>query len=194
MTGLEKIINQIKLDADSTCNSIKAKSDSACDKIMSKAMSDADAIIKDGEIKAEAKYNDIINRAQSTANLESRKIMLTTKQEVINTMISSALSNLKALSVDEYFAVILKMVAKYSDTIDGSVAFCKADLDRLPKNFEAKINSVSNGKLTVLSEPVSIDSGFVLIYGGVEVNCSFESIFADNSEKMSDTVSRLLFA
>lgn len=194
MTGLDKIIAQIKLDGENTAEGIKAKSNAECEKLLADAQKDAEAILKSGEEKASKKYDDIIARANSQAELEERKIMLSARQSVISTMISSTLASLIALPEDKYFELILKMISKYSENSEGTLSFNSADLARLPKDFESKANSVSKGKLKLSSDAVSIDGGFVLTYGGVDVNCSFSSLFSDNSEKISDAVAKLLFS
>lgn len=194
MTGLDKIIAQINLDAQNTSDSIKAKSDAQCEKILSAAKAEAQSILKDGEAAAEKKYSDIIARANSAAELEERKISLYARQSVISTMISNARSNLINLPAEEYFELIYKMISKYSEKADGEICLNKTDLSRLPEDFESKANSASKGKLTLSKTPVSIDGGFILVYGGVDVNCSFSSLFSDNSEKISDAVAKLLFS
>lgn len=194
MTGLDKIIAQIKLDGENTAEGIKAKSNAECEKLLADAQKDAEAILKSGAEKASKKYDDIIARANSQAELEERKIMLSARQSVISTMISSTLASLIALPEDKYFELILKMISKYSENSEGTISFNSADLARLPKDFESKANSVSKGKLKLSSDAVSIDGGFVLTYGGVDVNCSFSSLFSDNSEKISDAVAKLLFS
>ncbi|MDO4419190.1 MAG: V-type ATP synthase subunit E [Ruminococcus sp.] len=194
MTGLEKIIYQIKLDADSTVQSIKAKCDNECALLLSDAEMQVKAILKDGELKAEKKYNDIIARANSAAELEERKIILNSRQSVISYMVNEALQRLKSLPDDKYFELLLKMISKYSENADGVLSLGSADLNRLPADFEKKAIEASKGKLTLSKVPATIDSGFVLTYGGVDVNCSFSSLFLDNSEKISDAVAKLLFA
>ena len=38
------------------------------------------------------------------------------------------------------------------------------------------------------------NGGFVLVYGGIEENCSFEAMFAAQREKLQDQVHAFLFA
>lgn len=193
MTGLEKIVAQIKLDADNTSASIKAKSDAECSALIEKAKLDAEAVIKDGEAKALRKYDDILSRANSAAELEERKIMLSARQDVITQMINNAYDNLANLPQNEYFQLIYKMIAKYSEKSEGVISLGNNDFNRLPADFESKVSEASKGALTLSKTPASIDNGFVLTYGGVDVNCSFRALFSDNSEKISDTVAKLLF-
>lgn len=193
MTGLDKIITRIKLDTDKTSETIRLRNEAECQKLLDDAKAEAQSILKDGEIKAEKKYQDIIARANSAAELEERKIILSARQNVISTMISNTLKSLKNLPEDKYFELIYKMISKFSEEADGVIFLNEADLNRLPKDFVSKANSASKGKLSLSDTSVSVDGGFILTYGGVDVNCSFSSLFNDNSEKISDAVAKLLF-
>ncbi len=194
MTGLEKIVARIKLDADNTANSIKVKSDAQCAKLMAEAQAEADTAIKNGEIKAQKKSDDIILRANSAAELEERKIMLFARQGVISDMVSKALDSIANLPQDKYFELIYKMISRYSEDAEGVISFGSSDLKRLPADFESRANAESKGTLKLSKTTASIDNGFILTYGSVDVNCSFSSLFSDNSEKISDAVAKLLFA
>ena len=66
-------------------------------------------------------------------------------------------------------------------------------VSRLPEGFINRLNSASNGSLTLSGEAADIDAGFILKYGGIEQNCSFDAVFAGESEYLSDRAGRLLF-
>ncbi len=193
MTGLDKITAQITIDSDKTAKSIIASSEAQCSDILSKAEAEAQQILKSGEINAQIKADEIIRRAESSAELEQRKILLTTKQEVISSMVAASLESLRSLPEDKYFDIIYKMISKYKRSSQGQIFFNNSDLARLPKDFIGKLSELSQGNLTLSSDSVKIDGGFILSYGGIDVNCSFESLFSDNSEKISDAVAKLLF-
>lgn len=193
MTGLDKITAQITIDSDKTVESIIASSEAQCRDILAKAEAEAQQILKSGETNAQRKADEIIRRAESSAELEQRKILLTTKQEVISSMVAASLETLRSLPEDEYFDIIYKMISKYKRSSQGQIFFNNSDLARLPKDFIGKLSELSEGNLTLSSDPVKIDGGFILSYGGIDVNCSFESLFSDNSEKISDAVAKLLF-
>lgn len=193
MTGLDKIIAHINLDADNTVASIEKKSKAQAEKVIDEAQSKAQSIRKTGETQALKKYQEIIDRAESIAEFEERKILLSAKQDIMNSMISNTLESLKTLPEEGYFEIIYKMLEKFSENRDGEIMLNTFDLSRLPADFMDKVSQVPKGSLTLSKKGADIDSGFVLIYGGVEVNCSFTSLFRDNSEKISDFVANLLF-
>lgn len=194
MTGLEKILAQIRSDSDNACADIKNRTDRQCDDIIANAQAQAALIIEAGDEAAKRKSNDIIDRAKSAADLEERSVMLRTKQEIISSALDSAREYLCTLPDEEYFDLILKLSAKYSEDGEGAMHFSQKDLSRLPADFESKLNKTVKGTVTVSKEPVSIDGGFILIYGGIEINCAFSSIFSAENERFSDEVAKLLFA
>lgn len=193
MTGLDKIVARIKLDTDNAVNSISTKNKAECEKVLSEAKKKADAILCEGNTDSEKICKDIIARADSAAELKKRQILLETKQNIMSQMIEKALKYLESLPDDKYFELIYKMISKYSENASGVISMSSRDLIRLPADFAVKVSSLSKGDLILSKTPALIDSGFVLTYGGVDVNCSFKSLFSDNSERISDTVAHLLF-
>ena len=43
-------------------------------------------------------------------------------------------------------------------------------------------------------ETRNIDGGFILIYGGIEENCSIDAMFAEKRDELLDQVRKILFA
>lgn len=194
MTGLEKIIEEIRTEAAQNA-----------DKVISKAKNEADVVISDAEEKgkkqadivlenAKKKSEDILSRGDSSANLEKQKAMLTAKQQVINEMLENTLSYMENLEDKEYFSLILKLIENNSQPQKGEIAFSKKDISRLPDGFMTKVNSVSKGELELSDSTANIKSGFVLIYGGIEENCSFDAMFRSKHEELTDEISALLFS
>ena len=194
MTGLDKIIAEIKSDSESLCSSINNTAQLRCEDILKEAQSQALRIKSDGEIKAKKIYDDIICRAKSSAELEHRSIMLQAKQDIIAQSLENARHYFCNLPAHEYFELILKMIAKHSENSDGVIRFCKSDLERLPSDFEKNLKDYAKGNLLISKEPAPIDGGFILVYDMLEVNCSFASVFMAESELFSDEISRALFS
>ena len=80
---------------------------------------------------------------------------------------------------------------------EGTVYFSQADLDRLPAGLEERLNAAvreKNASLKISGESREIDGGFVLSYGGIEENCSFDAIFDSAREHLQDEVGKILFS
>ena len=193
MAGIDKIIAQIEADTEKVCDSILSDAQSKADQILSSAEKQAEEIISDGKEKTAARVVDIKNRGDSAADLEEKRVMLHAKREIISKMLNEGLRTAKTLPDDEYFALISGMVEKYSQPEDGVICFGDKDIKRLPTDYLTKLNEVSKGKITLSEDPAPIEAGFILKYGGVEQNCSFDAVFAGESENLSDKAGRLLF-
>ena len=66
-------------------------------------------------------------------------------------------------------------------------------MSRFPKDFVDKANSglSKNGGRIVLSDTtLDIDSGFILRYGGIDENCTFDALIKENSDKIKDALLR----
>ena len=193
MAGIDKMIRQIEDDTKAVCDDMLQKARAKSDRILSEANAEADKITANGKRRTADRIADIEKRGESSAALEERKIALYTKQSIIGEMLNKGLETAKSLPDDEYFELILKMIEKNSQEKDGVIAFGQKDLDRLPKNYMQKVNSVSKGKLRLSDEAAAVDAGFILSYGGIEENCSFDAIFMSESENLSDRAGKLLF-
>lgn len=88
------------------------------------------------------------------------------------------------------------MVEKYALPQDGEICFSAADLGRLPEGFEAEVSkaaAAAGGSLKLSREGKNIENGFILIYGGIEENCTIAAMFDAKKDELSDIVHRLVF-
>lgn len=193
MAGIDKMIRQIEDDTKAVCEDMLLKARAKADGIVAEARIQADKITADAAAKTAERVADIEKRGESSAALEERKVALYTKQSVINDMLKKGMETVKNLPDDEYFELILKMIEKNSQADDGLIFFGKKDLSRLPQDFMTKAGSVSKGKLTLSDKAAAIDAGFILSYGGIEENCSFDAVFMSEKDDLSDRAGKLLF-
>lgn len=193
MSGIDKIIQEIETNTAQSCDSVLAQARQKADAIIADAQKQADQIVADGKDRTAAHVADIKKRGDSAAELEEKRVMLVTKQQIINTMLQEGLATAKSLPKDEYFALIKSMVAKYSMEDEGVIFFGEKDNHRLPVDFLSELNQAAKGGIVLSSIPAPIDAGFILKYGGIEQNCSFDAIFAGEAEELCDKAGRLLF-
>lgn len=196
MSGLEKIIDQIKEEANASAALIlrEAKDKAA---VIEKELSDAIALTEEEtNRKCAAAKDDILKKSRSAANMQHQREILKAKQQIIEEMMQSARESLYGLDEKEYFSVIKTMLQKHVRDGAGQIRFNRKDLARFPEGMEeelVKIAKEKGGTLTLDKEPAQIDGGFVLVYGGVEENCSFSSAFATAREALQDKLKDLLF-
>ena len=89
------------------------------------------------------------------------------------------------------------MIKKYALPKKGEIIFSHADKNRLPANLEAELSSIlsdiQGAELLISNETRKLDGGFILVYGDIEENCSFEALFMAAKESLQDKVYKFLF-
>lgn len=196
MTGLEKIIGDIR-----------AESRAAVDAVLEQARTQAAAVIEEARLEAEAQCGKIRKdsesriaegeeRTRSAAELLRKRELLSAKQALIAEAIKAAKRKLGDLPAEQYFSVLTRMaVAAAHPGETGGICFSEADRRRLPADFSERLNRLlPDGTVLKLSgRAVDIRDGFLLDYDGVEENGSFDAVFAEKRELLQDSVQAILF-
>lgn len=197
MSGLEKIVEQIISEAKTTAKKIidEANTEAAQISQAAKAESEKEAarLLADAAKNAETAQK----LADSAAEMDARRTLLAAKQQLIGSVIEEAKTALTALPDDEYFAMILRLAKKNALPQEGELFLSQKDLDRLPVGFEERLNEAlaPQGALLHISKQTrQLDGGFLLVYGGIEENCSFSALFDAQREALQDQVHKILFA
>lgn len=196
MAGLEKIIERIAQDSAAKCDGIIFDAQNEANKIKDaatqKAEDDKALVIEAANKEAKA----LVDMAESGAELDAKKELLATRVEVINKAIDVAFQKLGAMPDDEYFAALYALVKKYSQDGEGTMLLSKRDLGRLPKDFDKKINEglAKDAKISVSKDPANISDGFILVYGDIEINCTFEALIEDSRDAIKDELYSIIFA
>lgn len=197
MTGLEKMQSQILSEAESSAKEILDQAKKEAEGIVEEARQRAEAECRRISEKSEAEVKGLEERAVSSSDLQRRKELLQAKQEVISQMLDQAYESLLCADEKDYFDMLRKMLRKFVLPQEGEICFSKEDLERMPKGFQEEIQAIAKekgGALALSEEVRSVRGGFVLIYGGIEENCTFRAMFNSKKDELSDKVHALLFS
>lgn len=197
MTGLDKIVDQIIDEANSSANEILEKARSAAEETKQKAAEEADALCNAIGRQSEAQIAGYRERMASSADLKRRTAILEAKQNIISQTIDKAYETFCNKTDDEYFKTIKEMLAKFALPENGEIFFSAKDLAKMPEGFEAELQAIAaknGGYLSLSEEPRHLEGGFILAYGGIEENCSFEALFNSKRDELQDKVQRVLFS
>lgn len=194
MTGLETILSQITGDAEQEAAEQRSAAEQEAAELLAAAKEEAakrtQAILQEGEQKAQ----EIRSRAESAAALERRNAMLSFKQQEIRNAIDSTRTALEELPDQEYFDLLVQLCARFAGEGKAEMRLNQKDLDRLPAGFEDTLKqALPQGEITISKEPCNIESGFLLVYGGIDINCTFRAIFEDMEGELRDAVGKILF-
>lgn len=196
MTGLEKITAKINSDAEARCNEIIASAEKQCEAIAAEAEKKGAAIAAETEKSAKAEGESIITIAKSGAAQLSRQTLLSARVEAVNETLVKLADALKALPDDKYFATVIKLACSNAMSGKCTAYLSAADNARLPSGFESELVSSLSAKgaeVTLSKEPASVDSGIVLDYGDINIDCSFEAIIEENADSYKETISKIIF-
>lgn len=197
MTGLEKMVSQIVDEAKAEAESRKKAAQEEADKIVSEAKAEAEKLIGQSQEQSETDAANYLERVKSSADLQRRTVILQAKQEVIASVLEKAYTSLDTMDEKAYFEMIRKMLEKFTLSESGEIYFSAADLNRLPAGFEKEISDIAakkGGSLTLKKESKEIENGFILVYGGIEENCTFRALFNTQKDVLQDKIHQELFA
>ena len=196
MAGLDKIIGQIRQESDDIAARTVAQAREEAQGILSEAREAAQAECDRIEKRSEQAVKDTLERGRSAADLQKRRGILALKQRLVREVLDQALENMKNMDEKSYFEALVGLAAKSAMPGEGVIYFSEADLKRLPKDMEERLNQAVKEKkasLKISREAREIEGGFVLSYGGIEENCSFDALFASAGEQLQDVVQKILF-
>lgn len=197
MNGLDKMKDQILNEANSSATTMIAQAKEEAQAILDQAKEEAQA---QGEKTRQKSKEAIVHqkeRSQSAMELLRKQTILAAKQEVIAEVLDDAYKEMLGQDTGSYFAMLEKMITKYARSEAGRIAFSSEDQKRMPTGFEEKIQAAAKakgGSLELEKEGRNIEGGFILIYGGIEENCTLRAMFHSAKDDLADQVHKLLFA
>lgn len=196
MSGLDKMKSRILEEADHSAKEIIDKANAEAEAVIKAAEEEARAEAEKISSKAERDAADYAKRVASSMDMRRKQAHLAAKQEVISHVLKSAYDTVMNLEVKEYFDMLEKLLERYVLPEEGEICFSAKDLGRMPEGFSGKVKTIAankGGSLTLSGEARDIDGGFLLVYGGIEENCTIKAVFDAKREELSDQVNRLLF-
>ena len=194
MTGLEKIISQIEYESNDRCRSIIDDAQKKAALIVEEARAQAQSILDEGRNETAKKVENIKQSADSSSQLAKNKILLQSKLEIIDEMLNKALDEIRNLPDKEYFEILKSLIITNSKEGKGLLCLSEKDSKALPKNFIDSVNKeLKNGSVEI-GNTADINGGFILIYGDIDINCSFDAIASAKRDELRDALNKLLFA
>lgn len=196
MTGLEKIISRIQEEAEASAAQKLDAARAEADRIVAEAKAACEAEDAEASEKIDAMKTSIDSRTASSAEQSRRITLLQAKQEIIAEILEEALKKLREEDTEHYFLTMEKILKAYALPENGEIYFPAADLKRMPAGFEKKIQAAAKekgGSLTLGKEPGKIEDGFLLVYGGVEENCTLKALMDAKKDSLQDKVNEILF-
>lgn len=194
MTGLEKILSTIEQDSNDRCREITEQAQKQAQEIIDTASAKAQENIANAKASVDKKVAEHDGAIEASVSMTKNRIILEGKLDIISSTLDRALEVIKALPKKEYFEILKGLILKNVRKGEGVLRLSKEDTEKLPSNFIDSINNaLKRGYKISLGESADIDSGFILVYGDIDINCSFDAVASAKREELRDTLNEMLF-
>lgn len=185
--SIEKITSKILDEAREIERATLDEAKSSCDEILKDAKARAEEIIKEMESKGLAEKDLIVERRNSVAFIDSRKVVLNKKQELITQCFEEAVDKIIGLDKSAYIDLLIAL-GKASGVTSGVLQFNEKEA----KEFGSKV-AKALGDFTVSEECGNMKGGYIIQSGKTFVDNTIESLVAENRTQLASTVSEMLF-
>lgn len=195
MKGTEKIIARIESEAKAQAQAIldeaAAKVKEIEDFYNKAAQDEYSNMVGAGEKECEAEAG----RLKRVAGMECRKDILALKQDMISEAFKLAQEKLAAMQGDEYVDFLVKLAVKSAGSGERELIMNSRDRAEVGAVVVEKANTELNGKavLSLSEETREIAGGLIVKAGGIEVNCSVESLVASSRALLSSQLAQIMF-
>lgn len=196
MTGLEKIINQIIEEAEVAAAGKREQGEREAETILREAREQAEKEAQRVEDKTANDAAAYRARVESSCDMQRRTVLLKARQEIIRDTIGEAYRSLSEADTEQYFGALERLLENSVQPREGVMVLSAKDLERMPREFTEKVEKIAashGGSLRIASEPGNLENGFILIYGGIEENCTLKAVFDAARDRMQDRVHEILW-
>lgn len=195
MSGLDQILATIRENAEDKIRMIEEEASEQITAAEKKAKAEADRVKTEAADAAEAQCKRDIENAASSAKTVVNRAVLEAKVAAIRETVEEALSAIRSLPDAEYAAVLCRKIAAAAENHGGTVFLSAADQARVPADFAEQIAAAlpAGVTVTVSEEAAPVRDGFLLRYGDIEENGSWDALAEAKSEALKDAVAAVLF-
>lgn len=140
MNGIEKITDKIQQDAAAELARLELETAEKIHAIGTEAQVQADKESADILARGRRAADERLERLKSAAQMETRKLALAAKQEVVGEAFDLALEKLCALPEQEYIALLTRLAVEASTTGKERLVFSVRDRARVGKQVVVAAN------------------------------------------------------
>ena len=193
MNGMEKITARMKEDAARSLSELNAQTEQELRRIREESAARAEKERETAGGHAHLAAQERYERLCSAAEMETRKLTLSAKQEVLAETYDRALEILCSMPREEYLSLLVHLLKAAGGKGDEKIALSAKDRYEMGETLVERANKELNAHYTLAGEAADIRAGLVLISEECDVNCSFETLLALSREKTERGAAKLLF-
>ncbi len=197
MSNLENLTSKIIGDA-------KIKADAILKEAKGNEILTIESKVKEAEVlkrqmleKAKTEANTLKQRIISNAQLTARNEKLVAMQKVIDNVFAEALGKLSAINQEEYLELVKRYLLSMPIAGDEEIILPGKYISVISDWYLEEINTELKalgkiGEIKLSSDSRNIQSGFIVLKNGIEINNTFESLINSlRNELESEIVTKL---
>jgi V/A-type H+-transporting ATPase subunit E len=173
--GLSDIKKKIEAEAQEEVKSILVKAEQETARLKEETRIKVDETKKLYSERFEKERPEILRRREIVANLDVARILLGTKQTLVEKSFEEAVSILANLPQDSYLGFVRKLLEKAVDT-GREVMFVGNGENKISQDWLNDFNAQHNTQLSLSNDRLPIRGGFVLKNERIDTNCSFDML------------------
>ena len=189
MSGLDKMIARLESDCEAQCGQIEMEAAADAAGMLEAASRESKAETERVIAEANKQAELIAKKAQSAAAANARRMMLEAKVALIDETVDAAVKKLRSMDAQSYFGILESLVKKYRTGEPGMLFLSASDAARKPEAFLQAFPEI-----TVSEDAAPISDGFILKYGDIEINCTFDALRSASLDDLKAVAAEQLFA
>lgn len=198
MTGTERIRQRILSDASKLAAEIDESSVREANEILAEALAQRAAAEAAAKRQIEQMEAAQKQRDQATLQLETRKLSLAVKQQVVQLAFDKACEQIALLPDKTYHELVTAMLLSLDWQDAAALVVTSADRVRLGSNFpdgitQARAQKGLVGALSYSTDQLDAGGGFVLRTGEMEINGKLDVILSGVRPKLERQIAEILF-
>lgn len=183
------ILNEAKSAADISIKNAEERSL----EIINEAKLQAETITKEYAERTKNEAEILKNRKVSAAELQSRKMKLSAKQDAIKKSFEKALLKLKEMPEEKYIDFLSEEIVKIPNC-EGVIILNENDREKIGEELVKKANEkLKDEKLSLSKKTIHASGGFILKNGSIEINSTFETLLDSIKDELTYEVASILF-
>lgn len=196
--ALEDIVKRIKEKASQEVEKIRKEADKEGEELIKRAEEEAakikDKILKGLEKEGEEEKREKLIRTRS----EERRKILALKRELMDETFRQAEQIFSNLDREEYLSLLKSSLLSSIDSWNEEIIISSRDKELIEESFIEKLKKElkkkgKEGELKFSPTLGEKERGFILKKEGMQVNCTFSSLFSSLKDELEIEVAKRLF-
>lgn len=198
MNGINKITDRIAAEAREEIAAIEAETAEKCREIEreydEKAREEHDKLVAAGRKDCDLQ----VQRLASASAMESKKSVLTLKQNAVSKVLELSITRLCSLPEQQYIDFLARLAGEAAFTGDEELIFNARDKADVSHAVVKAANDIIKKRglhpgLTVSEQTSDFRGGVMVKQGDIEVNCSVEKLVELSRDQLAAQIAEVLF-